>query len=221
MTLQKNAAAGKFFVAVKLKKQLTLLCALVAAQTVFALGQIQYVETAPSKNGFPIVQKNSAAEILVDTNDFTGVWIAANHLQADISHVTGKTPRLNHSALRTPHSAIIIGTIGKSEMIDELIREKKIDVSPIRGKWESFFLQTISNPLPGIKNALVICGSDQRGTIYGIYDLSEEIGVSPWHFWTDTPPKHHDELFVRGGKFVQGPPAVKYRGIFLNDEAPD
>ena len=76
-------------------------------------------------------------------------------------------------------------------------------------------------PCPGIKNALVICGSDKRGTIYGIYDLSEQIGVSPWHFWADVPPKHHDQLFVKAGKFVQGPPSVKYRGIFLNDEAPD
>ena len=76
-------------------------------------------------------------------------------------------------------------------------------------------------PLPGIESALIICGSDKRGTIYGIYDLSEQIGVSPWHYWADVPPKHHDQLFVRAGKFAQGSPSVKYRGIFLNDEAPD
>ncbi|HKI68498.1 MAG TPA: glycosyl hydrolase 115 family protein, partial [Verrucomicrobiae bacterium] len=79
----------------------------------------------------------------------------------------------------------------------------------------------VPNPMPGVDNALVIAGSDKRGTIYGIYDLSEEIGVSPWYWWADVPPKHHDQLFVRAGKFIQGPPSVKYRGIFLNDEAPD
>ena len=77
------------------------------------------------------------------------------------------------------------------------------------------------DPLPDVASALVICGSDKRGTIYGIYDLSEHIGVSPWYFWADVPPKHHNQLFVKAGKFVQGPPSVKYRGIFLNDEAPD
>jgi hypothetical protein len=79
----------------------------------------------------------------------------------------------------------------------------------------------VPNPLPGVASALVICGSDKRGTIYGIYDLSEQIGVSPWHYWADVPAKHHDQLFVKAGKFVQGPPSVRYRGMFLNDEAPD
>ncbi|MGH7977440.1 MAG: glycosyl hydrolase 115 family protein, partial [Limisphaerales bacterium] len=187
----------------------------------FALGQIQYVETAPTKKAFPIVQKNSAAEILVDTNDFVGVLIAANNLQTDITRVTGVSPKIFGDGKNSGKNAIIIGTIGKSKFIDELIRQKKIDVSDIGNKWESFFLQVVSKPLPGIKNALVICGSDKRGTIYGIYDLSAQIGISPWYFWDDVPAKHHDELFVRAGKFEQGPPSVKYRGIFLNDEAPD
>jgi hypothetical protein len=111
--------------------------------------------------------------------------------------------------------------LGKSALIDQLVRTGKIDVSSIEGKWESFLIQVVPQPAPGVDNALVICGSDKRGTIFGIYDLSENIGVSPWYFWTDTPPKHHDALFVKTGSFVQGPPAVKYRGIFLNDEAPD
>ncbi len=84
-----------------------------------------------------------------------------------------------------------------------------------------FFIKWCQNLLQGIENALVICGSDKRGTIYGIYDLSGQIGVSPWHYWADVPTKHHDRLFVNAGKFMQGPPSVKYRGIFLNDEAPD
>lgn len=186
-----------------------------------ALGQAQYVETVPSRGCFPICAANSTAAICVDSNDFSGVIRAANDMQADIQHVTGRLPVLSLGGPKTEAKVIIIGTIGKSAMIDQLARDKKIDVSGIAGRWESFFVQTVHNPLPGIESALVICGSDKRGTIYGIYDLSEQIGVSPWHFWADVPAAHHAELFVRPGKFVQGPPAVKYRGIFINDEAPD
>src|SRR5262249_3839449 len=95
-----------------------------------------------------------------------------------------------------------------------------IDVAAIKGQWESYLLQVVSDPLPDVKSALVIVGSDKRGTIYGIYDLSQQMGVSPWYYWADVPVVHRDAVFVKAGKYVQGPPAVKYRGIFLNDEAP-
>jgi hypothetical protein len=197
-----------------------VLCLFAFLHDAFALGGPQYVETAPSLNSFPIVQTNAAAGIVVDANEFPGVMIAANNLRADISRVTGILPAAINSG-NSGANQIIIGTIGKSELIDRLVREKKINVSPIKDKWESFLIQVVYQPLPGVENALVICGSDKRGTIYGIYDLSENIGVSPWYFWTDVAPKHSDELFVKQGKVVQGPPAVKYRGIFINDEAPD
>jgi hypothetical protein len=197
------------------------LCLFACLDRAFALGGPQYIETVSSGNSFPIVQINSApAGLLVDTNDFSGVRIAANNLRTDISRVTGVLPAAINSE-NPGANQIIIGTLGKSEMIDRLMREKKIDVSAIKDKWESFLIQVVPKPFPGVEKALVICGSDKRGTIYGIYDLSENIGVSPWYFWTDVPPKHSDELYVKPGKFVQGPPAVKYRGIFINDEAPD
>ncbi len=187
----------------------------------FALGGPQYVETTSSANDFPIVQTNTApAALIADTNDFPGVLIAANNLRTDISRVSGVLPAAINNE-NPGANQIIIGTLGKSEMIDRLVRERKINVSPIKDKWESFLIQVVPQPFPGVEKALVICGSDKRGTIYGIYDLSENIGVSPWYFWTDVPPKHSDELFVKPGKYVQGPPAVKYRGIFINDEAPD
>jgi hypothetical protein len=188
---------------------------------VLAIGGPQYVDTMPAKNSFPLVQNRLAAPLLVDTNDFPGVIIAANNLQTDISRVTGITPIMLSEESNPGTNVVIIGTLGKSEIIDRLIRAGKIDPSAISGKWESFFLQVVPKPWPGINKALVICGSDKRGTIYGIYDLSENIGVSPWYFWNDVPPQHHDQLFIKAGKFVQEPPAVKYRGIFLNDEAPD
>ncbi len=200
---------------------LATFCLFIFACNCFALDQPQYVDMVPPKDGFPICQENSCAAICVDTDDFAGVRIAANNLRLDILHVTGTTPNLFNSKTIPGTNVILIGTIGKSLLIDRLIREKKIDASEIAGKWESFLIQVMPQPLPGVENALVICGSDKRGTIYGIYDLSEQIGVSPWHYWADVPAAHHEQLFVRAGKFIQGPPSVKYRGIFLNDEAPD
>ena len=116
--------------------------------------------------------------------------------------------------------AVLIGTIGKSAVIDDLIRRHKLDVSGIAGKWESAISTIVDRPMPGIRRALVIAGSDKRGTIFGIYDLSEQIGVSPWYWWADVRVPHQDALFVEPGRHVLPEPAVKYRGIFLNDEAP-
>ena len=142
-----------------------------------------------------------------------------------ISPMTSRTsparrPKSSPAPRFTERNVIIIGTIGKSEIIDRLIAERKIDVSAIKGKWESYFTQVVRKPLPGVDSALIICGSDKRGSIYGIYDLSEESGQSPWYYWADVPAKKHAELHVKAGKFSVGEPSVKYRGIFFNDEAP-
>ncbi|HTY86188.1 MAG TPA: glycosyl hydrolase 115 family protein [Candidatus Acidoferrum sp.] len=187
----------------------------------FALGQAQYVELVAGPGAFAIVQNHAAATLLVDSNDFAGVVRAAGDLRQDIARVTSVTPELVYDPDRADIRFIIIGTIGQNELIDRLIREGKIDVAPITNKWESFLIQVVPNPWPGVAGVLVIAGSDKRGTIYGIYDLSEQIGVSPWYWWADVTPEHRDALFAKPGKSVQGPPAVKYRGIFLNDEAPD
>jgi hypothetical protein len=200
---------------------LLLVAVLVAPRDSLALGQERYVEDVPSRGSFPIVQGNAVATIYVDSSDLAGVVRAASDLKADVARVTSHSPAISHEGKTPGKNVIIVGTIGKSQIIDQLIREKKIDVSEIADKWEAFLIQVVPEPLPGVANGLVICGSDKRGTIYGIYDLSEQIGVSPWYFWADVPPAHHDALFVKAGKFVHGPPSVKYRGIFLNDEAPD
>jgi len=204
----------------KLKLFVPLLALVLFSQKMFALGEARFVESAFAPGSFALCDEKPAA-ILVGASDWPGVVRAANDLKADVNRVTGKSPAIFNAPESAGKNAVIIGTIGKSEFIDQLIRERKIDVSDIAGKWESFFLQVVAKPLPGIDHALVICGSDKRGTIYGIYDLSGQIGVSPWYWWADVPPQHHDQLFVKAGKFVQGPPSVKYRGIFLNDEAPD
>ncbi len=185
----------------------------------FALGQAKYVEFVPHPQDFAIAQEGSLATIYVDVSDHAGVVRAVNDLRADVARVTGRTPAITD---KTPSGAslILVGTIGKSAIIDRLIRERKIDVSSIAGKWESFLIQVVPKPLPGVANGLIIAGSDKRGTIYGIYDLSEQIGVSPWYWWADVPTQPRNAIFVKLGRHAQGPPAVKYRGIFLNDEAP-
>lgn len=105
-------------------------------------------------------------------------------------------------------------------MIDRLIESKALDVSAIEGKWEAFVSQLVKNPVDGTAQALVIAGSDPRGTIYGIYDVSEQIGVSPWYFWADVPAKQNKNIYVLSDKKVQESPSVKYRGLFFNDEQP-
>jgi hypothetical protein len=194
---------------------------LTLGQICFGIGRTEYIETTPQRGSFPIVEAKNASVLYVDPSDYAGVVRAVGDLQADINRVTNCTARIVHDARTAGTRAIIIGTIGKSECIDQLIADKQIDPAPIAGKWESYLIQVVSAPMAGVDSALVIAGSDKRGTIYGIYDLSEQIGVSPWYWWGDVPIRHRDTIYVKPGEFVQGPPVVKYRGIFLNDEDPD
>jgi hypothetical protein len=180
--------------------------------------QEQYVGSDIGKDGFCVAQKGEVADIYVGLNDYAGIIRAGTDLQADINRVTGQTAKITNKETGLGKNTIIIGTIGKSPIIDRLIKNGKINVNEIAGKWESFVIQVVPKPSAGVENALVIAGSDKRGTIYGIYDLSEQIGVSPWYWWADVPVQHKDVLFVKAERYVHGPPAVKYRGIFLNDE---
>ena len=183
-----------------------LLAALIAPAGLLALGDPPYIIYSPAPGAFPIARPHTCAPIYVSNSDWPGVIRAATDLQSDIARVTGCQPAITHDA-NTPN-AILIGSVEKNPFI------AKLTTAPIAGKWESFQIQTLPN------HALLIAGSDKRGTIYGIYDLSQQIGVSPWYWWADVPVVHKDALYVKPGSYVQGEPAVKYRGIFLNDEAP-
>ncbi len=169
---------------------------------------------------FPLVQGGAAAPLLVDPGDYPGVRRAAGDLQRDIERVSGVTPVLATALGEAGRAVVIAGTLGRSAWIDRLAQSGKLDGRSIAGKWESFVIARVVHPYPGVEQALVVAGSDKRGTIYGLYEISEQIGVSPWYWWADVPPKHHRELFIKAGRYVQGPPAVKYRGIFINDEEP-
>lgn len=179
-----------------------------------------YITTQKSPENFVLCESGRAAPILISANDYKGVIRAAKDLRSDIEKVTNTKPKLLVDTIPSSEEIIIIGTIGKSSTINKLINEGKLEPNDIKGKWEASIIQTVDNPLPNIKRALVIAGSDKRGTIFGIYDVSEKIGVSPWYWWADVPIKKNSCLFVMPGMYKIGPPAVKYRGIFLNDEAP-
>jgi hypothetical protein len=185
-----------------------------------AVGDTKYVSDNKSENSFTIAEKGESAEMLIDSKDDPGVIRTFNDLQDDIFKVTDIRPVMNTEKVSGAKNVIIAGTLGHSKLIDKLVSKKIIDADELEGKWEKFIIKTVKNPLPGIENALVIAGSDRRGTIYGIYDLSEQIGVSPWYWWADVPIKKKENIFVKAGTYTDGEPAVQYRGIFLNDEAP-
>ena len=169
---------------------------------------------------FPLVADRRAAPVFVDPADHAGVQRAAADLCADVERVSGVRPVLVAAQPPPGESVVIAGTLGHSPLIDQLVRAGKVATGGLAGKWESFSISTVDHPLRGIARALVIVGSDKRGTIYGLYEISEQIGVSPWYWWADVPAKHREAIFLKAGTFTQGPPAVKYRGIFLNDERP-
>ncbi|SHE77536.1 glycosyl hydrolase 115 family protein [Chryseobacterium takakiae] len=168
--------------------------------------------------GFPIVSKEGkVADLLYDPSENIAVIRAAKDLQTDIQKVTGKLPNLATTETSAEFE-IIIGTVGANKQIDQLISSKKIHAKDLKGKWESFVITTIDNS--NSKKQLVIAGSDRRGTIYGIYEISKQLGVSPWHWWNDVPVQKRSSAYVIPGYFASGEPKVKYRGIFINDEEP-
>ncbi|MGD0629730.1 MAG: glycosyl hydrolase 115 family protein [Terracidiphilus sp.] len=186
-----------------------------------ALGEPRYVSNKTEAGAFALADRQSAVPLLVSNNDWPGVLRAAGDLSADIDRVTGEQPTLLHVAADVHNGdVVLIGTIGRSTLIDDLVRRHKLDVSGIAGQWETAVTTIVERPMPGVRRALVIAGSDKRGTIFAIYDLSEQIGVSPWYWWADVRVPHQDALFVAPGRHAQPVPAVRYRGIFLNDEAP-
>jgi hypothetical protein len=196
------------------------LCLPVNAQQTSGL-MLNIIEEKPvNESDFPIVsQDHVAAFIRYDTSDYKGVIRAIGDLQSDIDSVTGVKPQLIASIASTNYE-IVIGTLGKSNLIDKLVSSGKLDVKDLKGKWENFVIATIKNPKPGVRQYLVVAGSDKRGTIYGIYELSRQLGVSPWYWWADVPAKKRQAAYVLQGKYISGEPKVRYRGIFINDEAP-
>ena len=200
-----------------MKKYVLILLLAAVSFNVLAIDNKGITINELSSNRFTLIENGVPNAILIDEKEDIGVKIAAENLREDFLRVSGSQSSLifepNNSRL------IIVGTLD-SRYIKDLIKNKKIDGAELKGKNEKYLMTVVNNPLAGVEEALVIAGSNKRGAIYGIYELSEQIGVSPWYDWADVPVENQQNLSIAHGIYTAGEPAVKYRGIFLNDEAP-
>jgi hypothetical protein len=177
------------------------------------------VNKNPGKNSeFPIASAKSATPVYYDTADYISVKKTAHLFASDVERVTGKLPLLISSKTELPEYLVIIGTVEKNPLIRELVKSKKLNVDSIQNQWERYIIKTVEKPFKGVKQALVIAGSDRRGTSYGVFTVSESIGVSPWYWWADVPVQKSAYLSIKPVDFTSKSPSVKYRGIFINDE---
>ena len=193
---------------------LTLLLSMFNAQ---AIDHPKVTLPVVSADRFTLVEDGTPNPIFVSSSENTAILRAANDLVEDFERVTGVKPALSENG--KAERAVIIGSLD-SPLVKEMILNGKFSDEDLKGCVEKYLIQTISNPVEGVDEALVIVGSDRRGTVYGIYEISEQIGVSPWYDWMDVPVKKQENLSIARGSYTAGEPAVRYRGIFLNDEAP-
>jgi len=187
----------------------------------FLLAQAGFAQmlSSPAPGSIPLAAGRKTATLVVEPAAWPGVRRAAGDLAEDVHGVTGLLPKVSET-LPASGEIVLVATVGRSPLLDRLSARRKIDLNPLRNQWEATLSQTIAHPFPGIRSALVIAGSDKRGAIFGVYDVSREIGVSPWFWWADAPIPHKDALYLPARRVFTPSPVVKYRGIFLNDEAP-
>jgi hypothetical protein len=176
------------------------------------------VRSTPAAGAFPLAAGGKVADLVVDPADYKVVRIAADLFAGDVEKVTGARPQVLQAAAGGGGPRVYIGTRGHSPTVDALVKAKNVDTASIDGKWESYVIVPVDRPAPGVDAGLLVVGSDRRGTAFGVLTLSEQMGVSPWTWWADVPPARRDAVYVGGGPHVQGPPSVKYRGLFINDE---
>ena len=193
------------------------LALLLATFTAQAIDHPKATLPVVSADRFTLVEDGRPNPIFVSSGENTAILRAANNLVEDFERVTGVKPAMSENG--KAERAIIIGSLD-SPLVKEMILNGKFSDEELKGCIEKYLIRTISNPVEGVDEALVIVGSDRRGTVYGIYEISEQIGVSPWYDWMDVPVKKQQNLSISRGSYTAGEPAVRYRGIFLNDEAP-
>ena len=183
-----------------------------------ALAQVSLSQNSSGSNVFSLVGKKDKACVYYDAQDFEVVKTTAGLFANDVKEVSGQILGVATTKEAPQKNCIIIGTLGHNEWIDQMIAKKKLDVETLKNRWESYLVQLVRNPLPGVDKALVIVGSDRRGAAYGLLSVSRTIGVSPWYWWADAPIVKKDQLHLKVDKYISKEPTVKYRGIFINDE---
>jgi len=197
---------------------LTLLVLNVFPAAVQACSGAAAVCSTQMPQAMPLIVDGQPASIVADGALDAGSSRAVSGLRQDLLRVSGSSGH-GDEGNGLSSSQVLVGTLGLSPVIDQLVLEGKLDVSAIRGQWEGYIHAVVPNAVPGVEKTLVIAGSDKRGTIFGIYDLSRRLGVSPWHWWADVPVRVQRNVSVLPGARVDMP-RVKYRGIFINDEEP-
>ena len=175
-----------------------------------------FISFTDVSSAFAIAKDGKVLDVVVDNDDYEGVLLALNSLQKDLKTVCGTAPSISQ---QPSDVCIIVGSL-KSKLINGMLDSGKLSKKDLIGKNEKYLLQVIDQPIAGVSRALVIAGSDKRGTIYGIYELSRQIGVSPWYWWVDVPAEPHCNIYIKKGVYTDGEPKVAYRGIFINDEWP-
>ncbi len=193
-----------------IKQSIIAIAVLLAGQ--FALAADCFVTFVPNKGDMSIVNADVPSSIIIDEADDEAVKIAASTLSEDFGRICGTNAKVISSL--TDDQNIIVGTMS-TNLITSLLSSE--EMASLAGKHEKFLI-TIKQI--GKSKHLVIAGSDRRGTIYGIYELSRQMGVSPWYWWADVPTVHHKYVGILKGHYTDDEPSVEYRGIFINDEWP-
>lgn len=191
---------------------LSLLCFVTSSYS-----QLVLVDRQQGQNIFPIVAPASNTVVCYDKSDAEVVKKSVKLFVEDVKRVTGKWLNAKDE-ISSDRNIILVGTIGKNRYIDQLVAQNKLDINQIKHGWEQYVITIVNNPFAGVEKALVIAGCDRRGTSYGLFSISETIGVSPWYWWADAPVIKKKNLCLQVSPIVSKAPSIKYRGIFINDE---
>ncbi len=172
------------------------------------------------RTAFPLIAGGRPATVVIDAGADSAIGHVARNFAADLERVSGTNATMLVAPGQSPRGPVVlIGVLGQSAMLDALIAAGKVDVAGLRGQWEAFRQLVVDNPMPGVPRALVIVGSDRRGAVFGTYDVSERIGVSPWHWFADVAVARRRDVSIPAAS-RSDQPKVRYRGFFINDEDP-
>ena len=172
-----------------------------------------------SNGDFALIRSGQPVPVFVDKEADPAVHHVAASFADDLERVSGHRPLAIADITAAKDGAVVIGVLGHSAVIDGLARAGKISATDIAGQWEAFREIVVEKPFPNVPRVLAIVGADRRGAVFGTYDLSNGMGVSPWYWFADVPVRREANLFVTAGS-RRDQPLVKYRGLFINDEDP-
>lgn len=188
------------------------------------LGLVVWYQSLPAQT-VNVIGHRAAQDAVIVLPDGTSsvIHYAAGDFNEDCRESASRELEIVVSAAAAGSRDVILpAVIGDSPLLDRLIAGGKVDVDSIRDAWESYTIVPVEHPFaeyPGIERALVVAGSDERGAMYGLYEVSERLlGTDPQKFWTDAVPVKVRNAVWREGVVIQGTPSFRFRGWFVNDE---